>query len=284
MTSRTGIPTPPDSRDLQSHSLLHEKQDPDKPQSSPRTEVSLTKLTESVSLLPTGDGSLTLYHHRWGASYRSTDGAVTESRHVFLEGSRLTQHPGFWHVLELGFGGAINFLVTALACLQNPQVSGLRYWSVEQEPLPASLWTQESYTSWVSEPALLSLVQQVSALAQSPHGTWVQAQTTVSQKLIQLSVFPGEWQQAPPLPCQVHAVYHDPFDPKVNPDAWSEDCFRWSRQSLYHNGFLATYSAAGNVRRAMQAAGYQWQKLPGTGRKREITIASPLAIARADGK
>jgi tRNA U34 5-methylaminomethyl-2-thiouridine-forming methyltransferase MnmC len=54
---------------------------------------------------------------------------------------------------------------------------------------------------------------------------------------------------------------------------WTEDIFR----ELYHysnsGAILATYSAKGSVRRAMKAAGYKVERLPGPPGKREIIRA-----------
>lgn len=235
-------------------------------------------LTENVSFLPTDDGSMTLYHHGVEASYRSTGGALTESSHVFLEGTGLLHRTGEWRVLELGFGGAINFLLTASACLREEGASSLRYGSVEREPLPASLFHMPAYTGWVETPELLSLVKEVTTLAQRSAHSWVTLSKNIRGKVIELSLFVGDWGDSSSLSKGVHAVYHDPFGPKVNADAWSADCFRWSASQMQKDARLATYSAAGAVRRAMSAAGLHWKKIPGPGKKREVTIAelSPL--------
>ena len=79
----------------------------------------------------------------------------------------------------------------------------------------------------------------------------------------------------------IDAAYHDPFAPADNPEAWTEACFQWWKKWLNPNARLATYSAAGHVRRALAAAGFWVARAPGPGRKREITIASPSREALA---
>ncbi|TNE52139.1 MAG: hypothetical protein EP343_01710 [Deltaproteobacteria bacterium] len=234
-----------------------------------------TFLTEHVSLLPTEDGSYTLFHHDVGASYRSVAGATTESEHVFLQGSGLPERSGEWRVLELGLGGGINFLCTALAALQRSDVTFLKFWSVEREPLPAELFNMESYVEWVPNPSVLSFLREASDLAAKSHGAWSEVSHEIDGTTILLSVFHGNWKDAGALLERVHAVYHDPFGPQVNADAWTEECFRWSAASMLPDARLGTYSSAGAVRRAMAAAGLHWRKVPGPGRKREVTIASP---------
>lgn len=68
--------------------------------------------------LETSDGSRTLHSDRYAQTYRSLHGALTESRHVFLEGSGVAERLRAGRstaVLEVGFGTGLNFLVTARA-------------------------------------------------------------------------------------------------------------------------------------------------------------------------
>ena len=50
------------------------------------------------------------------------------------------------------------------------------------------------------------------------------------------------------------------------PQAWTEDCFRWEKSQLKHSGRLVTYGAAGHVRRNMEQAGFIVGKASGFGR------------------
>ena len=64
----------------------------------------------------TADGSRTLYSERYAQTFHSDKGAVTESRHVFLEASGVTervQQGEATTVLEVGFGTGLNFFLTA---------------------------------------------------------------------------------------------------------------------------------------------------------------------------
>ena len=51
----------------------------------------------------TADGSTTLLHRSLQVSYRSLDGAKSESQHVFLQGTQLHQQQDCWK-----FGGLQN--------------------------------------------------------------------------------------------------------------------------------------------------------------------------------
>jgi tRNA U34 5-methylaminomethyl-2-thiouridine-forming methyltransferase MnmC len=58
---------------------------------------------------------------------------------------------------------------------------------------------------------------------------------------------------------------------KVNPEAWEPPVLQRLRQALRPRGRLATYSAQGAFRRALQGAGFSVHRVPGVG-KREWTV------------
>jgi tRNA U34 5-methylaminomethyl-2-thiouridine-forming methyltransferase MnmC len=73
-----------------------------------------------------------------------------------------------------------------------------------------------------------------------------------------------------------HLIYFDAFDPTAQPELWIENIFRKMYDALYSKGILVTYCSKGIVRRAMQAAGFSVEKLPGPKGKREIVRAEAL--------
>ena len=79
---------------------------------------------------------------RYGDVYASSDGALGQARHVFLEGSGCVER---WRgrrqfvVLENGFGLGVNFLAAWRAWRDDPARPGrLHFVSIERHPLPAS--------------------------------------------------------------------------------------------------------------------------------------------------
>lgn len=205
----------------------------------------------------TSDGSLTYRHSVHGASYRSLNGAATESRWVFLRGSGLSERPGPWRVLELGFGTGLNFQITAEAA--TAVGVELDYVALEPAPLPAECWLVEA--PW-------------KALR------WSQPQRF---QRLSLTVHRARWQEFSPPQALFDALYHDPFGPAVAPDCWSPEAFSWARDALAARGVLATYGASSAARRAMVEAGLCVGVLPGAPGKREMTVAArePEAIAQA---
>lgn len=207
--------------------------------------ASKTRVTPSA--VTTEDGSITYLHPGHGASYRSLKGAITESRLVFLDGSRLAQRTSPWRVLELGFGSGLNFQHTAEAA-RAAGVS-LSYVSLEPELMPADLWLVDE--EWRA------------AVAGEPLGLGS----------VTLTIVPLRWQDYSPEPGAFDALYHDPFGPAVSPDCWTAKSFGWAAKALATHGVLATYGASSGARRSMRQAGLQVGILPGAPGKREMTVA-----------
>ena len=70
-----------------------------------------------------------------------------------------------------------------------------------------------------------------------------------------------------------HAVYHDAFSPDMNPELWTVSFFRNIFDSMKTGARLATYSAKGEVRRTLLAAGFDVEKMAGPKGKREMLLA-----------
>lgn len=228
--------------------------------------------TPQVTPYQTQDGSWTLYDPELKVHYRSTSGAVTESHTVFLQGTGLIQrHDQDWRVLELGFGSAVNFIQTALAHTQRahePQPRWLEYHSVEHRPIsPQAL---EHLEGWPADLARAAL-----EIAHSAPSTHISISSPAHHIKLTLHLLPWDELELPQLDAQ--AIFFDPFGPEANPSSWTQQAFEVALKHLHPEGVLATYSAAGHVRRAMRAAGLHTGSLPGPGHKREITIASPSA-------
>ena len=65
-------------------------------------------------------------------------------------------------------------------------------------------------------------------------------------------------------------VYFDAFSPEKQPEMWSQELFEKIFIQCNFGAVLTTYCAKGIVRRAMQSAGFQVERLPGPPGKRQI--------------
>ena len=74
-------------------------------------------------------------------------------------------------------------------------------------------------------------------------------------------------------------VYFDAFAPQVQPRLWQQDVFEKIYRSMADGGVLVTYSARGEVRRTLQKAGFEVERLPGPRGKREMLRATKKVSA-----
>ena len=65
-----------------------------------------------------------------------------------------------------------------------------------------------------------------------------------------------------------------------NPNLWSNELFQAIYRNTAPSGRLATFTAAGQVRRGLEQAGFTIEKRPGFGKKREMITAQKIAQER----
>ncbi|MEL7025741.1 MAG: tRNA (5-methylaminomethyl-2-thiouridine)(34)-methyltransferase MnmD [Pseudomonadota bacterium] len=194
--------------------------------------------------------------------YYSLADGWAETEHVFIAGNGLPERfkPGF-HIAELGFGTGLNVLV-ALAAWRKLETSGpLRFTSFEAHPLPL-----ESVTE---------------ALAQIPgaeelRGDFLKYLAGDRTALLDLDLTLVEGdarQKVPAWNDQADAWFLDGFSPAKNPELWEPELLAAVSRATARDGTAATYTAAGHVRRALDAAGFAVERVPGYGRKRHMTKA-----------
>jgi tRNA U34 5-methylaminomethyl-2-thiouridine-forming methyltransferase MnmC len=225
-----------------------------------------------MRLVTTRDGSKTLYSEGYGQTFHSDRGALSEARHVFLEGSgvaaRLASRTPT-RVLEVGFGSGLNFLLSADLALSSG--AALYYCALDKSLVDADLLTRLGYRDLLAHGALFdALVQGLGDLNAVTGRRLLAVQPGVRLELLlgeaTLQALPG---------AAFDAVYQDAFSPDANPELWSEDFLRRLYQSLKEGGRLSTYSVKGEVRRRLEGLGFSVERRPGPiGGKREMLVAA----------
>ncbi|MBS1562940.1 MAG: SAM-dependent methyltransferase, partial [Bacteroidetes bacterium] len=68
----------------------------------------------------------------------------------------------------------------------------------------------------------------------------------------------------------INIVYYDAFAPESQPELWTEAIFTRLYRLMAPRGVLVTYCSKSIVRKALQAAGFIVEKIPGPPGKREM--------------
>lgn len=204
--------------------------------------------------------------NRFDDPYFSLQNGLEETRHVFLKGNHLPERfaAGF-RIAELGFGTGLNFLATVQAWQEAGAPGDLSFTSFEAFPMSA----RDMATALHPFAALGGLRDQLTSRwsgAGGPidFGPGISLEVIIGDVRATLPSWRGE----------ADAWYLDGFSPAKNPDMWSDDLMQAVGASTAAGGTVATYSAAGAVRRALGDAGFSVQRVPGFGRKRHMTIGS----------
>ncbi|WP_455816592.1 bifunctional tRNA (5-methylaminomethyl-2-thiouridine)(34)-methyltransferase MnmD/FAD-dependent 5-carboxymethylaminomethyl-2-thiouridine(34) oxidoreductase MnmC [Pseudomonas cerasi] len=223
--------------------------------------------------------------------YFSNQNGLKETGYVFLDGNRLPErfatHPrDLFIVAETGFGTGLNFLTLWQAfdafTTSEPKarLQRLHFISCEKFPLTAS----DLDTALQSWPQLANYASQL-------REQWPLALPGCHRLLldggrITLDLWFGDINQLIPtfddtLNQQVDAWFLDGFAPSKNPEMWTPELFDCMARLARPGGTLATFTAAGFVRRGLQQAGFEVSKRKGFGEKREMLIGHlPAAVVR----
>ena len=211
---------------------------------------------------------------RFDDVYFSAEDGLAETLHVFLEGNSLTAR---WEdrdfretftIAETGFGTGLNFLAawelwSRLRVQNNPR--RLEFTSVEKYPVNSG-FIKDVLSGWQDE--FGDLLMRFCDLYPVPKtGMHV---IDVAED-VRLTLYIGDVAEVlPKIEARVDAWFLDGFKPASNPEMWTADVFAQMARLSHAGTSFATFTAAGEVRRGLQAAGFEVHKVQGFGRKRDM--------------
>ena len=212
--------------------------------------------------------------------YFNTDHGIDESHYVFIEGNQLIKRWENWPhetfcIAETGFGTGLNFLLTSLmfdrflAQHSDKPLKRLFFTSFEKYPLNQQD-LQLSIQKWsILAPYVDSLLVQYPLALKGCHRLHIND--------VCLDLWFGDINDTLPelyLPQQglFDCWYLDGFAPSKNPELWNEAVFGFIAASSKKEATLATFTAAGFVRRGLQAVGFDMSKRKGYGKKRDMLV------------
>lgn len=208
------------------------------------------------------------YSRHYADKYFSEIDGWAESKAIYFRANDL---PARWQgkndfcVGELGFGSGLNFLMTYKAWQDDPQrPSQLYYVAIERAPVSIDIIRQIGH-NW---PALAPYAEEL--IAQFPGDKLGNHSLSFAKGAVRLLLSHGaadavlsQWDQ------RVEAWYLDGFAPSRNPSLWDDHLFKLVARNSAEGATLASFTAAGAVRRGLQAAGFKISKQAGFAGKRE---------------
>ncbi len=239
------------------------------------------------------------------AAYHGGSGpeeARQESESIFVAGNdlntRFRQLPvnAKFTIGETGLGTGRNFMVAAAAFMATaPESAVLQYTAFERTALPLEILSRvaDGFRGCV-DPRPLAVEDWLAALPELTADSALLAGcgSVDFQNRVHLTVLWDDACTALPQWAKtarpIDAWFLDGFEPRRNPDAWSPEILRGVASSTRNGGTFATFTAAGYVRRALLAAGFDVEKPKGFGKKRSMLRgvrragpAASLATVRA---
>lgn len=212
-------------------------------------------------LRTTADGSHTLYVKGLDEHYHSIHGALTESRHVFINAGLKQASGDPIRIFEMGFGTGLNAILTLLEIRGTGRK--VHYTGLEKYPLGEEIISSLNYPSLLPEDARELFVRL--------HRADWNKETAIGEEFI-LEKVRGDL-------CNLEdrdrfdLVYFDAFAPDRQPELWTQEIFSRVFRSMSSGSVLTTYSSKGLVRRNLAEAGFLVEKLAGPPGKRDMTRA-----------
>ena len=212
-------------------------------------------------LVITEDGSHTLYVKELDEHYHSLHGALTESRHVFIEAGLNALNINHINIFEMGFGTGLNAFLTLIETGRSGKT--VSYTGLEKFPLAIGVLASLNYESLFpgAEGKMFQAIHNI---------PWNES-TGISNEF-RLEKKEGDI-------CRLDTqdrydlVYFDAFAPDKQPELWTAEIFNRIFRSMKPSSILTTYSSKGQVRRNLAEAGFRVEKLPGPPGKRDMTRA-----------
>lgn len=212
--------------------------------------------------------------------YFNVQAGLAESRHVFLQGNQLETRfrqlsENTFTIAETGFGTGLNFLAARELWLKTaPADAQLHFISVEKHPLRKDD-LQQALSHW---PELNSGSTQLIERYPLPVPGFHRLRLDGGRVNLTLMLMDAAEAYAQ-MSATVDAWFLDGFAPSKNPEMWNSALFSQIGRLSAPGTTLATFTAAGFVRRGLQDVGFEIAKVPGFGQKREMVTA----LFRTDG-
>ena len=224
------------------------------------------KLDSSKTLMPTEDGSITLFSQEFGESYHSTyDGALHETmqKHV-IPAFSFQKGKDEIKILDICFGLGYNVLATLYYIKKEKLSTKVHIISPEfDEELIRSLISFEYPKEFDNFRDIIAQLSQ---------------NFYYEDNQFKIEILVGDARESiPKIKEKFDIIYQDAFSPKRNPRLWTREYFRDIKAVSREDTILTTYSTAIAVRMGLYENGFKIFVVYGEG-VRYSTVSSPKML------
>jgi len=231
--------------------------------SYPENKEIIDSLILKREIIITSDGSTTIHLPQWDEQYHSKFGAIQESYHVFIKnGLDLFEEGSEISILEIGFGTGLNCFITFLEGRNNNLK--IDYTGVEAYPVKQDEVDRLNYVVELKAISDRKIFNDMHLFSWNKRNALSSSFILLKKKDFFENIKDTN---------RYNLIYFDAFGAQVQPELWTAGIFKKMYQALKPNGILVTYSSKGSVRRAMQEAGFEVEKLSGPPGKRHMLRA-----------
>lgn len=208
----------------------------------------------------TEDGSHTIYLPEMDEHYHSIHGAIQESMHVYIDAGLFHTTKNEISILEIGFGTGLNAYLT-FCCAKHLNIK-INYYSLEKYPLAENEFSLLNYPEVIHPEEADSFLQ----MHRAPWNEPIEISSAFTLQKMNVDLLSYSFSDIPAY----DLVYYDAFAPAKQPEMWTENILKKVSAAVKSGGIIVTYCAKGTVRRALNASGFEMERLPGPAGKKEI--------------
>lgn len=200
-------------------------------------------------------------------TYFSKNNALNEKEYVFLKQNNI---PQFWQdkkevaIGENGFGLGLNFLLAYKAFIESKSSAKFKFYSFDLFPLKYRDLKKVYENFSELKPFTCKLLEQYKNLKSGKN------EFVFKDEDITLILFIDEALNALKDFEKVDIWFLDGFAPSKNMDIYRDEIFQEIKNKSKKNAIFSTYSSAGIIKKGMQSAGFEVEKVKGFGEKKHM--------------
>ncbi len=211
------------------------------------------------SLKKTPDGSCTIYSEHFNEFYHNVNGALTESKHIYIDLGLKSIEKDDIKILEIGYGTGLNALCTFF---ENHNLNkNIYYIGIEKYPLKLNEFMDMNFNRLfnIGENLLLKFFQ----------GWDIEVAVSDNFRLLKKQIDFLDY-----TPCTKYdLIYYDAFSPDTQPEMWSLEVLNKIINNLNSGGVFVTYCVRGDLKEKLRSLGLKVKRFPGPPGKRHVLKA-----------